>query len=111
VRPDGTMQTTYHLRHDVTWHDGTGLTAKDFVFAWTVARDPDLPMFPNISRQIQRIETPDDFTLVMEWGETNPLGNAIVSDELGPIPTHLLMDTYQTDKQRFQALAFWKQGF
>src|SRR5579862_5316563 len=22
VRPDGTMQTTYHLRHDVTWHDG-----------------------------------------------------------------------------------------
>src|SRR5262245_39080342 len=28
VRPDGTMQVTFRLRDNVTWHDGTPLTAQ-----------------------------------------------------------------------------------
>lgn len=36
VNPDGTMRTVYHLRPDLKWHDGRGLTASDFVFAWQV---------------------------------------------------------------------------
>ena len=44
VRPDGTMQTTYRIHRDVTWHDGAPLTARDFVFGWTVCMDPELPI-------------------------------------------------------------------
>src|SRR5207249_382513 len=44
VRPDGTMQTTFKLRPGVTWHDGTALSSEDLVFAWTVARDKELPI-------------------------------------------------------------------
>src|SRR5581483_7995695 len=33
VNPDGTMQTTYTLRPNLTWHDGQPLTSEDFVFA------------------------------------------------------------------------------
>src|SRR5688572_17101482 len=29
VRPDGTMQTTYRLRPNITWHDGTPHTTRD----------------------------------------------------------------------------------
>src|SRR3954470_16249183 len=36
INPDGTMVTTYHLREHATWHDGTPLTAADFVFAFEV---------------------------------------------------------------------------
>src|SRR5581483_5903072 len=111
VRPDGTMQVTYRLRHDVTWHDGTPLTARDFLLAWTVARDPDLPLFPAVARLITRIDTPDEYTLVTEWSETSPWGNAIVTDELGPLPDHLLGDVYATDKQRFQQLPYWTREF
>src|SRR5581483_8023384 len=43
IRPDGTMQTTYRLKPNVTWHDGTRLTARDFVLGWRVMSDPDIP--------------------------------------------------------------------
>src|SRR5438128_1306099 len=29
VFPDGKMETTFHLRPNLTWHDGTSLTAED----------------------------------------------------------------------------------
>src|SRR5438309_8999498 len=31
VNPDGTMETTYHLKPNLTWHDGQPLTADDCV--------------------------------------------------------------------------------
>src|SRR5436309_13359106 len=30
VNPDGTMVTTYHLRPNIKWHDGTTVSSKDF---------------------------------------------------------------------------------
>src|SRR4051812_19115230 len=76
VRDDGTMQTTYRLRRDVTWHDGTPLTAHDFVFAWTVTNNLELPIFErSTAQQIRSIETPDDYTLVMEWAASYPFAN------------------------------------
>src|SRR5206468_1881467 len=33
VTPDGKMETMYRLKANLTWHDGTPLTADDFVFA------------------------------------------------------------------------------
>lgn len=37
--PDGGMEVTWKLRPNVKWHDGTPLTADDFVFGIQVARD------------------------------------------------------------------------
>ncbi len=112
VRPDGTMQTIYHLRPGVTWHDGTVLTARDVVLGWQVGRDPDLPISsPLVARQIREIQTPDDLTLVMEWSTTNPFANALANDELGPLPVHLLGSVYPADKERFPRLPYWKREF
>jgi ABC-type transport system substrate-binding protein len=36
VEADGRMRTTYRLRPNLTWHDGTPMTAEDYVFAWGV---------------------------------------------------------------------------
>ncbi len=112
VRPDGTMQTIYRLHPNVTWHDGTRLTAQDIVLGWRVGRDQDLPISsPLVARQIQDIQTPDDFTLVMEWSVTNPFANALANDELGPLPVHLLSSVYPSDNERFQTLPYWKREF
>ena len=112
VRPDGSMQTTYRLRQDVRWHDGAQLTARDFVFSWTVTRDTDIPMSNrSTATAISAITTPDDFTLVLEWPRTNPLASAIVDDDLGPLPMHLLDATFRTDKEQFQRLPFWGREF
>ena len=45
VFPDGTMETTYQLRPNLTWHDGAPLTAEDFVLAWQVYLHPALGNF------------------------------------------------------------------
>src|SRR5207247_8512441 len=36
ILPDGTMETVYRLRPNLTWHDGQPLTADDFTFSWQV---------------------------------------------------------------------------
>jgi peptide/nickel transport system substrate-binding protein len=41
VFPDGRMETTYRLRPNLIWHDGTPLSAQDWVFAWQVYGSPD----------------------------------------------------------------------
>jgi len=112
VRPDGTMQTTYPLRRDVTWHDGTPFTAKDVVFAWAVTRDPSAGMADRVVADlISGITTPDDFTLVIEWAKTYPFANAIVEEDLGPYPVHLLESLYQTDHERFRNANYWTTQF
>jgi peptide/nickel transport system substrate-binding protein len=112
IRPDGTMQTTYRIHRNVTWHDGTPLTARDFVFGWTVAMDSDLPIESRITaREIAGITTPDDYTLVIEWPKLYATANIIMHDDLGPLPVHLLKSIYETDKSQFTNSAFWNREF
>lgn len=39
---DGRMETTYPLKPNLVWHDGTALTAQDFAFTWRVYATPEL---------------------------------------------------------------------
>jgi peptide/nickel transport system substrate-binding protein len=112
VRPDGTMQTRYNLRQDVTWHDGTPLTARDFVFGWQVCMDPELPIESRVAaRQIARIDTPDDYTLVIEWANLYASAHALINDDLGPMPVHLLKAAYEADKDQFWRSPYWTREF
>jgi peptide/nickel transport system substrate-binding protein len=112
LRPDGTMQTIYRLRTDVTWHDGTPFTAKDVVFGWTVARDKELPVpASEAANLITSIETPDDHTVVLEWPRPYPNADIITDWSLGPLPVHLLEATYRSDKDHFQRLGYWSREF
>lgn len=106
------MQTTYTLRPNVTWHDGAPLQATDFTFALTATLDPELPISQrSVASQIERIDTPDSSTLVIEWKATYPFAHAIIEDDLGPFPAHLLEDVYRTEKGRFEKLPYWTTEF
>jgi peptide/nickel transport system substrate-binding protein len=43
-----TSEVTFHLRHDINWHDGAPVTARDVAFTFERLKDPDVP-FPNPS--------------------------------------------------------------
>jgi peptide/nickel transport system substrate-binding protein len=112
LRSDGTMQTTYRLRDNVLWHDGTPFTAGDVVLAWTVANDSDLPVDArNFASQISSIDTPDERTIVLNWSRVNPLADSIVDWDLGPLPSHLLGGLYGSDKEAFQRSTWWNRDF
>jgi peptide/nickel transport system substrate-binding protein len=107
------MQTTYRLQPNVTWHDGVPLTAQDFVFAWAVTSDPELVIDSRaVSNEIARIETPDDLTLVIEWKQPYSSAHAIVTDDLGPFPSHILKPLYETgNKEQFSNSPWWTRQF
>ena len=44
VLPDGRMETTWRIKENARWHDGTPFTADDLVFTTTIDRDADLPI-------------------------------------------------------------------
>jgi peptide/nickel transport system substrate-binding protein len=99
VMPDGSMQTTYRLRPDLVWHDGTPLTAGDFAFAhrlnnarieWGLSVSAISPLE---QRAIQDIEAPDARTLVINWKQAYADAFA---PELWPLPRHILEATFET---------------
>src|SRR5579871_3090211 len=104
VNADGTMATTWKLRPGVTWHNGQPLRPQDFVFGWQVATDPALPFNKKaVAAAIDRIDTPDDLTLVYHWKSLYPFADRIQQGDLDPFPSWDagLLDTYQNNKAEF----------
>lgn len=97
---------TFHLRDDVTFHNGDALTAHDFVWTYERALDPDLAS-PGTGRRLNGMtfEAPDDYTLVFNfptptisllqfvtWGYMAPMSQRAVEEggaeyELNPVGT------------------------
>ena len=65
---DSTTELTFHLRHDVFWHDGEPTTARDVAFTYLRATDPRT-VFPNVSYFAnyvlgeEGVEVVDDYTV------------------------------------------------
>src|SRR5581483_4048204 len=65
VNPDGTMVTTWRIRPNVLWQDGTPFTSADMLFASQVGQDKSQPAFRNDAYNfISSIEAPDPSTVV-----------------------------------------------
>src|SRR5439155_1245582 len=69
--PDGRMETVFRLRPNLTWHDGSPLTAQDFIFARRVniARI-EWGLAINASPEdslTEEILAPDERTVIFRW--------------------------------------------
>jgi peptide/nickel transport system substrate-binding protein len=100
VEPDGTMETTWRIRPNAKWHDGTPFTSADLLFSWQVFTDPAIPnAVAATARQMAAATAPDAQTLVVRWS-----GLVIEADQapgLVPLPRHLLEESYRGDKSTF----------
>src|SRR5436309_4335519 len=68
VSPDGTMQTTWHLKPGIAWQDGTPMTSDDLQFTISVYRNRDLGLWPVRGLPlVDGVDTPDAQTLVLHW--------------------------------------------
>jgi peptide/nickel transport system substrate-binding protein len=104
VLDDGTMETTWNVRVDAIWHDGTPLSARDLLFSYEVYRDPDIPNSrQNIVRLITGMEERDSRTIVVTWAQTYPYADRLETRELLLLPAHILEPTYRDAKDRLLA--------
>lgn len=53
---------TFHLAHNITWHDGVPMTSEDVKFTLELLMIPGSIMYSYVA-DIDRIETPDNFTV------------------------------------------------
>jgi peptide/nickel transport system substrate-binding protein len=113
VLPDGRMETTYQLRPNLTWHDGTPLSAEDFAFAWRVYGTPELGVAEIIGfRAIEDVSAPDPRTVVIRWKDRYAEAGQVVGSVLAPLPRHLLEQPYQERQgESFIGLPFWTSEY
>ncbi|MPZ13528.1 MAG: hypothetical protein GEU73_03750 [Chloroflexi bacterium] len=112
VLPDGRMETTWRLRTDVTWHDGTPFSASDLVFGWQVVLDPQFAaMEAGIPSRMESVTAPDEHTLHIVWKEIFPDANLLVRGGLTPLPRHLLETDYRDDVTTFAAHPYFTTDY
>ena len=107
VADDGRMETTFRLRPDLTWHDGTALTAEDFVFTLRAQRaraEWGLITTPIELAQIEDIVSPDARTVVIRW--RRPYTEA-AAPELIPFPRHILEGALAEGQHVFSGHPYW----
>jgi peptide/nickel transport system substrate-binding protein len=116
VNTDGTMETIYKLKPNLTWHDGAPLTADDFVFAFKVYTTPDFGIAGNAPQGLMSdVVATDPQTVTILWKRPYPFANVLEASgnrSLPPLPRHLLeSQIQQTSAEAVLALPFWTTGY
>ncbi len=113
VFPDGSMATTYRLKPDLTWHDGTPLSADDWVFSFQVYSNPDLGAATTPPQGlIAEIQAPDARTVVVRWKRPFPDADALDARALPALPRHILAEPFtRIDADAFASHTYWTRDF
>ena len=82
------MVVTFRLRGDVTWSDGTPLTADDSVYGFTLASDPATPGSTYLIDRTQTYEAADA-TTVQWWGVPGFIDPTYFTNFWTPAPKYL----------------------
>lgn len=108
VFPDGRMETTHRLKPNLTWHDGTPLSAEDFVFGWRVYATPELGRARSTPfAQMEEVAAPDERTVVIRWKQPYP-DAARMNDSFQSLPRHILeRPLRELDSGAFVDHPFW----
>ena len=81
------MVVTFRLREDVTWADGTPLTADDSVYAFTIASDASSVANTYLLDRTQTYEATDAHT-VQWWGKPGFIDPTYFTNFWAPAPKH-----------------------
>ena len=105
---DDFTQFTFNLRKGIQFHDGWGeMTSADvkFSFELSVLDDSENPNRPNFSR-IESIETPDDYTVILNLSESDVQIPNILNEVISvlPIVSKKYVETVGRDEASFRPI-------
>ena len=112
VFPDGQMETTFHLRPNLTWHDGSPLTADDFVFAKEVYSSRNYGI-ANIAPYpfIEEVSAPDPRTVVIKWNRPYPDAAEMNEQTMTPLPRKVVEPLYERERENLPNQPFWTSEY
>jgi peptide/nickel transport system substrate-binding protein len=111
VFPDGRMETVYHLKSGLTWHDGTPLTADDVVFTWRLLTKPEIGEGSGRPQVfMEEAVARDPQTAVIRWKQ--PFRDAAELETNFPaFPRHLLEQALEAQPETIAGRAFWTSEY
>jgi peptide/nickel transport system substrate-binding protein len=116
VFPDGTMQTRYHLKPNLVWHDGSPLVADDFAFSYQVATTANgfrTAVAPYTL--MDSVTAPDDRTIIIHWKSIYPDASVLLVGDvkfgLVPMPRKILEQTFSQGVEAIQNSTYWAHDF
>lgn len=88
---------TFRLRDDLTWHDGTPVTARDVVFTFERAKDPAYasPLQAAYLANVESAQARGDYEVRFRF--TAPHSEPLQDFFWPPIPAHLMAEVSATD--------------
>ena len=98
VSADGT-QLTFHLRKDVTWHDGEPFTAEDVVWSYGMLRQVSAQntQMVHLQEWVQKVEAVDPVTSTVRFTLKGAYSPILADMELAILPSHVLSGTAAAD--------------
>lgn len=118
VIPGGSMETVYRLKPGLVWHDGTPVTAGDFVLAWRIYTYPGLGIFGSSPQdRMELVTASDERTMVIRWRSLYPEANQLGANELAPLPRYILGDAFAAmerdpaSQEGFVNHPYWSREF
>ncbi len=91
---------TFQLRDDLTWHDGTPVTARDVAFTFERAKDPEFasPLAAAYLANVESVEMLGEHQIRFDF--TAPHSEPLQDFFWPPIPAHLLSGVDATEMAR-----------
>jgi peptide/nickel transport system substrate-binding protein len=90
---------TYHLNPDATWSDGEPVTSEDVKYTYERIQEEEQGTYIDYVRQIERIETPDDQTLVLHTKNPSVL---MLSIWVPILPKHIWEEVPADESKTFK---------
>ncbi len=114
--PDGRMETTWRIKPNAMWHDGTPLTSEDIVFTARVAQDKDLALFGQLAYDsVESVEAVDAHTVTVKWHrpfiEADTMFSGVGNFQPLPLPKHLLEQHFTENKTGFLNQPYWAEAY
>jgi peptide/nickel transport system substrate-binding protein len=99
---------TYHLRHNVRWHDGAPFTSADVKFTWQAVMNPSNNVVERRGYdQVESVDTPDAYTAIFHLKRPfSPFIDTVFGESDDPyriIPQHILGKMQNINKAAFNA--------
>jgi peptide/nickel transport system substrate-binding protein len=90
---------TYHLNPDATWSDGEPVTSEDVKYTYERIQEEEQGTYIDYVRQIDRIETPDDQTVVLHTKKASVL---MLSIWVPILPKHVWEEVPADESKTFK---------
>lgn len=101
------MRTTWQIKDDFFWPDGTALTAQDFIFAHKIYSDPKQEILDRTTvEKIEKMEAggEDKKTLIVTWKEPYAYYHNYSQHEA--LPKHILEPIYNQSPENLKKSSF-----